>query len=99
VRLSTGGDDELHAPQRAVLMPDRADATASSLLVSHLFDLLAYSVEVTTPPDPADWTSSAGVRTYTVAGVEELSAAYFRVSLVSESELAEQPETAPGSAD
>ena len=99
VRLSTGGDDELHAPQRAVLMPDRADTNAPSLLVSHLFDLLAYNVELTTPPDPADWTSSAGVRMYAVAGVEELSSAYFRVSLTDESELVEQPETAPESVD
>jgi len=99
VRLSTGGDDELHAPQRAVLMPDRADANAPSLLVSHLFDLLAYNVELTTSPDPSDWTSSAGVRTYAVAGVEELSSVYYRVSLTADSEQTEQPETAPESAD
>ncbi len=98
VRLSTGGDDELHAPQRAVLMPDRADSGTPSLLVSHLFDLLASSVELTTPPDPADWTSSAGVSLYIVAGVEELSSVYYRVSLTADSELMAQAEAAPESA-
>ena len=81
VRLSTGGDDELHAPQRAVLMPDRGGAPLPSLLVAHLFDLLASQVEVTAPPDPTDWTSDASVGTYAVAGVEELSSTYYRVLL------------------
>jgi hypothetical protein len=96
VRLSTGGDDELHAPQRAVLMPERGDANLPCLLVTHLFDLLASEVEVTTPPDPADWTSSASVLTYAVAGVEELSSVYYRVALAMDAAVQEN-EAAPAS--
>ena len=93
VRLAVGADDEMHTPQRAVLIPDRSDAALPSLLVARLFDTLASEVEVTTPADPTDWASQAGVHTYVVAAVEELSATYYRVSLV-EAVVAEVAEVA-----
>ncbi|MBS0433100.1 MAG: hypothetical protein JSS21_11955 [Proteobacteria bacterium] len=81
VRLSVGGDGEMRIPQRALLVPDRSDATLPALLVAHLFDTQASDVEVAAPADPADWTSSASVHRYAVAGVEEISSSYYRVVL------------------
>lgn len=79
VRLSVEGD-ELRAPQRAVVMPDRKRNTAS-LLVAHLFDQHATAIELTLPADPANWASRPSVREHTVATIEEISPAYYRVSL------------------
>jgi hypothetical protein len=79
VRLSVDGD-ELRAPQRAVVMPDRKRDTAS-LLVAHLFDQRATAIELTLPADPANWASRPSVREHTVIAIEEISPAYFRVSL------------------
>lgn len=95
IRLAVEGD-ELHSPQRAVLMPDntqdyresRADA-ALSLLVAHMFDNRANWVEVTLPPDPADWSSNSSVRVYAVGAVEEISAAYYRVAATENTQATE----------
>ena len=79
VRLSIGGD-ELRAPQRAVAMVDRKNG-ATSLLVAHLFDPRATAIELTVPADPANWASRPTVREHPVSAVEEISPAYFRVSI------------------
>lgn len=79
VRLSVGGDD-MRAPQRAVVMPDRKRETMQ-LLVAHLFDQRATAIELTLPADPANWASRPSVREHAVSAIEEISPAYFRVSL------------------
>jgi hypothetical protein len=79
VRLSVDGD-ELRAPQRAVVLPDRK-RNVGSLLVAHLFDQRATAIELTLPADPANWASRPTVREHEVAAIEEISPAYFRISL------------------
>lgn len=81
VRLSVGGDD-LRAPQRAVVMMDKKSRT-SSLLVAHLFDQRATSIELTLPADPANWASRPSVREHVVTEIEEISPAYYRIALAS----------------
>lgn len=77
-QVSAGGH-ELHSPQRAVMMQRENGAT--SLLVAHLFDQRATALELTVPADPANWASHPAVREHTVAAIEEISAAYYRVSV------------------
>jgi hypothetical protein len=77
-QVSAGGD-ELRAPQRAVLM--QGENGAMSLLVAHLFDQRAAALELTLPADPANWASRPSVREYTVTTIEEISAAYYRISI------------------
>ncbi len=91
VRLSAGEDDELHAPQRAALLPDRGDGP--SLLVSHLFDQRARHVEVTVPADPTDWQSAASVGVHAIRSIDEISTAYFRVTLAPEAQAAADVES------
>jgi hypothetical protein len=81
VRLSVGGD-ELRAPQRAVAVAaaDRKGG-ATSLLVAHLFDQRATAVELTVPADPANWASRPTVREHAVTAIDEISPAYYRVSI------------------
>lgn len=79
VRLSVDGE-ELHTPQRAVVMPDR-QRDVDSLLVAHLFDQRATAIELTLPADPASWSSRPTVREHKVAAIEEISPAYYRISL------------------
>lgn len=93
VRLAAH-DDELHAPQRSVVLPDEHGGGLPSLLVAHLFDSHAERVELTLPADPADWASTSNVTEYAVTAVEELSAAYYRVAIAARSEAA--PETHTG---
>jgi hypothetical protein len=78
VQVSAGGD-ELRAPQRAVMM--QAENGATSLLVAHLFDQRATALELTVPADPASWASRPTVREHTVTAIDEISAAYYRVSI------------------
>ncbi|MGN6313727.1 MAG: hypothetical protein ACTHMO_08205 [Rhodanobacteraceae bacterium] len=73
------GADELRAPQRAVMMQGENGAT--SLLVAHLFDQRATALELTLPADPSNWASRPTVREHAVAAIEEISAAYYRVSI------------------
>ena len=61
-------------------MVDRKSG-ATSLLVAHLFDQRATAIELTVPADPANWASRPTVREHPVTAVEEISPAYFRVSI------------------
>ncbi|HEX7130632.1 MAG TPA: hypothetical protein VF217_11300 [Rhodanobacteraceae bacterium] len=92
VRLSVDGDD-LRAPQRAVVMQDRK-REAVQLLVAHLFDQRATAIELTLPADPANWASRPSVREHAISAIEEISPAYFRVSLASpQTALGDESET------
>lgn len=75
----SAGADELRAPQRAVMM--QGDNGTASLLVAHLFDQRATAVEITLPADPSNWASRPTVREHMVTAMEEISAAYYRVSM------------------
>jgi hypothetical protein len=92
VRLSVDGD-EMRAPQRAVVMPDRKRETMQ-LLVAHLFDQRATAIELTLPADPANWASRPSVREHAVSAIEEISPAYFRVLLAEpQAALGDEAET------
>ncbi|MEO6967982.1 MAG: hypothetical protein ABI132_05950 [Rhodanobacteraceae bacterium] len=87
VRLAAH-DDDLHAPQRAAVLPDEHGGGLPSLLVAHLFDSHAERVELTVPADPVDWSSKSNVTEYAVTVVDELSAAYYRVEIAARAEAA-----------
>lgn len=74
------GDEELRAPQRAVALVDRRTGT-TSLIVAHLFDQRATSIELTVPADPANWASRPTVREHAVTAIDEVSPAYYRISI------------------
>jgi hypothetical protein len=59
----------------------QAENGATSLLVAHLFDQRATALELTVPADPASWASRPTVREHTVTAIDEISAAYYRVSI------------------
>lgn len=96
VRLAVR-DDDLRAPQRAVVLPDEHADGLPSLLVAHLFDNHADRVELTLPADPADWASTSNVTEYTVTAIEEISAAYYRVAIAARADAV--PETHAARAD
>ncbi|MEO7148420.1 MAG: hypothetical protein ABIY40_00525 [Rhodanobacteraceae bacterium] len=92
-------DDELRAPQRAVMLPDEHGAGLPSLLVAHLFDSHAERIELTLPADPADWASTSDVTEYAVRAVEELSAAYYRITIAAQADAAPEKLTGTQATD
>ncbi|MGH8165159.1 MAG: hypothetical protein ACREP1_12580, partial [Rhodanobacteraceae bacterium] len=70
-----------------------------SLLVAHLFDSHAERIELTLPADPADWASTSNVTEFAVAAVEELSAAYYRVTIAAGPEATPEVHTGNRASD